>query len=380
MKNERKNNKNTIMLLLVIGLIIVIGLVMFIIFRDKITKQQINGPEILEPKSPVINFTDRQNIPIDDLEIIWSECNGADKYIYNIIMLCGLPENKDNEADSEGNITLAKDLNGTENRKVVINKNSILPNKWIKIAVASHYNDDKTYWKSIYVYVCAQEVKNNVSINVKKGTPILDGVIDDTESIFKIHSVDYESGEFLDSYDLKRQIKADFYLAWDDNLLYAAWEVKVDSLKLMPQNIYPALLWQYTCMQIMLSPGAPDANKNTYQKYIDKGNYLEIGVGILSDEQHTSYIWSYPDGVKAGMYNIDCKTKYNKTTKTLTYEIIIPSSLLGFDSFKTSDKIGCSYALSNQENFNEQPCMLEWQDSVLGLKNMDAGAILTLID
>lgn len=234
------------------------------------------------------------------------------------------------------------------------------------------------------------EVNTPVTAQYNQTAPTLDGVVVANEYGQMIHST-YDSDQFVSQYDTDKSVDSDFYMTWNKDSLYLSWVVNTD-------NHYPvsktadydndgtagtptdfAYMWQFSCVQFMLSTGAPDASQQIYQTGAWSGNYLEAGLSILSDGTSYKAIWSKPIGAESiTTDDFDFSGKRNETTNTTTYEVRIPWNKLGLENVNNNTQFGLTYSVSDQENFDIKPSMCEWQDAMLGNKNMDAGAVITL--
>ncbi|PKM63241.1 MAG: hypothetical protein CVU97_01060 [Firmicutes bacterium HGW-Firmicutes-21] len=229
----------------------------------------------------------------------------------------------------------------------------------------------------------------NARVTVKTTTtaPVINGVVEAGEYGEKIHSVDYSNSEFISSFDMDKSINADFYMTWTNDSLYMAWVVYTDGHWPIPINYdhngdgIPDLGYMYlfSCVQFMLCTGAPDASKVVYQTGAWSGNYLEAGLSVMSDGSSYKVAWSKPVGGEGlTVDSWDFMGKRNNSAKTTTYEVRIPFAALGMTNIGSGTQFGLTYAIGDQENFNIAPNMCEWQDAILGGKNMDKGAVITL--
>lgn len=235
----------------------------------------------------------------------------------------------------------------------------------------------------------AAPTNHKLDIQYIKKAPVLDGVVKTGEYGLKIHSVDYNNDQFLAAYDQKKLIEADFYMTWTDDSLYMAWVVYADEHTPIPEDYDGGLGWMYifSCVQFMLSTDAPDASKKVYQTAEWSGDYLEVGLSVMADGSSYKVAWSLPEGGKdLTVDDWDFSGKRDETKKTTTYEIRLPWKKTGIEKVGNGVQFGLTYAASNHdvppEAFNapvsEDVTMVEWQDAILGGKNMDAAAVVTL--
>jgi hypothetical protein len=232
-----------------------------------------------------------------------------------------------------------------------------------------------------------------ITFNYISTPPQVDGAVKAGEYGTKIHSVDYSKDEFLDAYDKDRSIKADFYAACDKNYLYMAWVVHTEINKFMEPGDYDDKkdgfteedlkhMWKYSCVQFIITPGAPKLNTTSYQTGEYSGDYLEVGLAIVAGESRKT-AWNYPTagkGLKPDHW--DFVGKRDDKANTTTYEVRIPWNKSGILKAGNGAQFGLTYAIGDQELFNDKDektqNMCEWQDGVLGGKKADAGAVITL--
>lgn len=401
--NEKQESKNTNLFYVLIALILAVGTVIaFMIFnpfkenmvfnpfKGNNENSNLNFSESSTLERPKINYNDGQVIELQDLNILWQECKDATTFKYKIITLAGQPNYKNINEGAEKNATLlSENIDGTNERFVTIKKENLQMGKWIKIAVAA-CNGQSQSWSSTYVYINWPADKNNTHISIKQqaSAPVADGIISANEYGEKIHSVNYSNKEFIAAYDTDKSIKADFYMSYDSEYIYAAWVVYTDNHWTVddynkdgktgtPDDL--TYMWKFSSVQFMLCVGEPDMDKKTFQTYQWTGNYLEAGLSILEGHKSESFIYSMPKGFE-GFAGADLNFcgKRNTENKTTIYEIKIPCKKIGFNKVEKDMKLGFSYAIGDQEDFDESPNMVEWQDAILGIKNMDAGATVIL--
>ncbi len=224
--------------------------------------------------------------------------------------------------------------------------------------------------------------------------PVVDGVVNVSEygSVFAMHSYSEDKSQFSDTddFDAYDNWDVEFYSAYDAENLYMAWVVKSDVHASLPMTdasgdgIFDELdypyMWQYSCVQFILTPGNPTSGENY------TGNYLEVGFGLDGDGGIIRAIWSYPAGVEEDDISIndwDAVIVRDDVNNTTTYEIAIPASMSGLATWGSKAQFGLSYAAAAQENFNDKPGMLEWQDACLGnggKKQPNNCAVMTLAE
>jgi hypothetical protein len=183
-------------------------------------------------------------------------------------------------------------------------------------------------------------------------------------------------------------------MTWTDDSLYMAWIVKtaghwpIDLTKDYNKDGTAdaakdgkdlGYMYMFSCVQFMMSTGAPDATKKVYQTAEWSGNYLEVGLSIQKDGQSKKIAWSKPKGGENLAVDAwDFSGARNDAAKTTTYEVRIPWNKSGVKTVGNNVKFGLTYAIGDQEDFDKAPNMCEWQDGILDGKNMDAGAVVNL--
>ena len=215
--------------------------------------------------------------------------------------------------------------------------------------------------------------------------PISDGVI--SESEYGAPVVSYRPGDaskgVITDYDAYGDWGFDFYTVWDENALYLAWEVHGGVFAPIPDSVAEAYdgglghMWEYSCIQYMVTPGAPELGSTDYQSDVINGNYTEGGI-CLRENGNTSFIeWSY-SRYSMNYGSASGKAVHDAEKGITTYELRLPWSMLGCFIVGRGSKVGLAFAVAAQEDFNKKNGMLEWQDAMLGGKNADAAAVLTL--
>lgn len=223
---------------------------------------------------------------------------------------------------------------------------------------------------------------------VKKGqaAPVPDGVVKAGEYVSKtpIHSFSANRSQFNTEHDEYGDWDVDFYTCWDADNLYLAWVVHSDIQVGMPSDKLSAAgglgnMWEYSCVQFILTPGAPGGTTK-YQTDKWAGNYLECGLTLVDNKEVGKIAWSAPVGLqKMDVNDWDGAIKRDDAAKTTTYEVRIPWKATGVQVKGDNAQFGLTYAASAQEQYTSvKKGMLEWQDGILGGKNADNAAVMTL--
>lgn len=224
---------------------------------------------------------------------------------------------------------------------------------------------------------------------VRKGqtSPVPDGVVKAGEYVSKtpIHSFSANRSQFNTEHDEYGDWDVDFYTCWDADYLYLAWVVHSDIQFGMPSEKLSAAgglgnMWEYSCVQFILTPGAPDGTPGKYQTAQWSGNYLECGLTLVDNKDAQKVAWSAPVGLTTMNTNDwDGAIKRDDAAKTTTYEVRIPWKATGVQVKGDNAQFGFTYAVAAQEQYTSvKKGMLEWQDAILGSKNADNAAVMTL--
>lgn len=224
---------------------------------------------------------------------------------------------------------------------------------------------------------------------VKKGqaSPVPDGVVKAGEYVSKtpIHSFSANRSQFNTDHDEYGDWDVDFYTCWNADNLYLAWVVHSDIQFGMPSDKLSAAgglgnMWEYSCVQFILTPGAPDGTPGKYQTAQWSGNYLECGLTLVDNKDAQKVAWSAPVGLTTMNTNDwDGVIKRDEAAKTTTYEVRIPWKATGVQVKGDNAQFGFTYAVAAQEQYTSvKKGMLEWQDAILGSKNADNAAVMTL--
>ncbi len=230
-----------------------------------------------------------------------------------------------------------------------------------------------------------------VEISYVDSAPSLDGVVQPGEYKMVINSSKVDTDEFIFALDEDKSVDSDFYMVWDDESLYMAWVVRADEHFPVATDVdYNndgvtgdaadlGHMWKYSCVQFMLCTGAPNKDEAKYQTGQWSGDYLEVGLSILANSESYKVAWSKPlSGQNLTTDDWDFVGKRDQEKKTTTYEVRIDWNKSGITQVGNGVQFGLTYAVSDQENYDNEKSMLEWQDAILDGKKMDAGAVITL--
>lgn len=252
---------------------------------------------------------------------------------------------------------------------------------------------------ALFVLPSAADDKINYKVDIPyvKTAPKIDGTVKANEygKSLPLHTYSESKSQFADTeHNELSNWDFDFHMAWDENNLYMAWVVKSDIHAGLPEKHFDndgniidgdfvesdyGWMWKYSCVQFILTPGVPDASKKQFQTSEWSGNYLEVGLCLTDGGKQCRIAWSKPTGADALDPNDwDAVIVRNDSKKTTTYEVRIPWNKSGLTERGDGVQFGLTYAVASQEFFDTKKGMIEWQDGMLGGKNADNAAIVTL--
>ncbi len=229
-------------------------------------------------------------------------------------------------------------------------------------------------------------------VNPKKA-PKQDGIIAKNEYGTRNALYSYKPGSGDDQVILEHDEYGDwgfdFYACWDENNLYMAWVVNSAVHAGLPVAVRDdtgsegglGQMWKYSCVQFILTGGAPKAGVTNYQTAQWSGDYLESGVTILDDGTPDKINWSVfggGDGLSPDDWDA-AAVRYDDKNQTV-YEVRVPWEKSGVYSVGNNQQFGLTYAVAAQEHYdNVKKGMLEWQDAILGGKQADNAGVITLV-
>lgn len=171
----------------------------------------------------------------------------------------------------------------------------------------------------------------------------------------------------------------EFYATWTDESLYLAWKVTTDYDYRIPDTLSDGWMYEYCCVQFIMTPGAPDSTVQKYQTAEWSGDYLEIGLCLKDDGNSYKVCWSQPQKVNGALSLTDWDFAGSREGKVTTYECRLPWNKTGVDAKGDDASFGLLWAVGAQENYDEVAHgLVEWQDGIIGGKNADNGAIMVL--
>lgn len=228
---------------------------------------------------------------------------------------------------------------------------------------------------------------DNEKVDIKYATkaPTVDGKVSSGEYVSALPTHDYSATSTeIASYQEHNKLTDlhyEFYICWTETDLYMAWKVYSSTFGALPEQYYTETgnMWMYSCVQFILTPGAPDNTKATYQTAQWSGNYLEVGLALREDGESCKVAWSKPAGAEAlTVDDWDAAIIRDEANKVTTYEVRLPWNKTGVQAIGNEAQFGLTYAVAGQEDYNVTPGMLEWPNAILGGKNADNAGIMTL--
>lgn len=217
--------------------------------------------------------------------------------------------------------------------------------------------------------------------------PTVDGEVKSGEYVdaFPIHAFDGTSPEIADyqQHNQSNDWNYEFYACWTETDLHMAWVVDSPVFGPLPEQYYTETgnMWMYSCVQFILTPGAPDNEIVQYQTSQWSGDYLEGGLCLNEDGESVKIAWSKPAAVSAFLSPEDWDCAIVRDGNVTTYEVRIPWNKTGVQAIGNEATFGLTYAVAGQEAHADAggvSMMLEWPDACLGGKNADNAAVITL--
>lgn len=250
---------------------------------------------------------------------------------------------------------------------------------------------------SALVIVPAAEAPNLVYVvEYTEDAPTVDGEIEVGEyGKYPIDSWAYADGAGEETFTLSNYLITDdedleieFYATWTEDDLYLAWKVVSKYRSLIPLDNMPegetgdGYMYNYCYVQLLMTPGAPDANVKKYQTAEWSGDYLDIGLCLKDDGQSYKVAWTQPLAANNSLTLSDWEFlgSLDESTGTFIYEVRLPWNKTGIEEKGEGARFGMNWAVGVQEHYtNVQQGIVEWVDGVAGGKNADAAPIIELI-
>lgn len=226
----------------------------------------------------------------------------------------------------------------------------------------------------------ARCVNSTLDVEYIKRTPYVDGVIGDGEySIYPTlsYSEDIEQFTNEDDHDEYDDWDFDFYISWNEYTLSMAWSVKTNVHSTVSESNLDDME-RYSSVRLIVTPAYPEAGLTKFQEY---KNYLEIGVCELDSNETGIKVFNLPIGVSedwSDHYELKSEVVRHEDKKLTVYEISIPWAITGIAVPAHDTELGVAFAVAAQEDYNVKKGVIEWNDAMLGEKNADNAAVVTL--
>ena len=205
------------------------------------------------------------------------------------------------------------------------------------------------------------------------GAPLVSWVLSDGE----------EDGIVLANYEIKDDpdLSIDFYATWTETDLYLAWKVHTKYDVRIPETEEDGWMYEYCCVQFILTPGAPDNSVKKYQTAEWSGDYLEVGLTMRDDGLSYKVCWSQPASAGSALQVSDWEFagSRDESKQISVYECRLPLNKTGIETKGDGAQFGLTWAVGAQEHYdNVTKGLVEWQDAIIGGKNADNAAIMTM--
>ena len=246
----------------------------------------------------------------------------------------------------------------------------------------------------------ADPVNAEYEVKFTKKAPNIDGTVESGEygqyPISSFDIKDYSDEFLLNHYKITDDdLSFDFWATWDADNFYMAWVVHTSYDSRIPDSEFAEIggnMWQYCCVQFIITPGAPNANEKKFQTAEWSGNYLEAGLTLRNDGKSSGVCWSQPEAAKGEFGPNDWEFAGSRDEKKgiTTYEVRLPFVKSGIATKGDGAQFGLTYAVAAQEHYLDDEKthgMVEWQDAILNKapfggrtgKNADNAAIMTMV-
>lgn len=206
------------------------------------------------------------------------------------------------------------------------------------------------------------------------GSPLVSWMVSDGE----------EDGIALALYEIKDDpnLSIDFYATWTETDLYLAWKVHTKYDFRVPDGIEDGYMYEYCCVQFILTPGAPDNSTKKYQTSEWSGDYLEVGLTMRDDGLSYKVCWSQPAAAGNALQTSDWEFAGSRDDdkEISIYECRLPLNKTGIEVKGDGAQFGLTWAVGAQENYEKvTKGLIEWQDAIVGGKAADNAAIMTMV-
>lgn len=217
--------------------------------------------------------------------------------------------------------------------------------------------------------------------------PVVDGEISSREYGSPLISWNVSDGEedgiVLANYEIEDDpdLSIDFYATWTDTDLYLAWKVHTKYDFRVPDDKEDGYMYEYCCVQFILTPGAPDNSVKKYQTAEWSGDYLEVGLTMRDDGLSYKVCWSQPSAAGSALQTSDWEFAGSRDggKEISVYECRLPLNKTGIEAKGDGAQFGLTWAVGAQENYETiTKGLIEWQDAIIGGKNADNAAIMVM--
>ena len=198
------------------------------------------------------------------------------------------------------------------------------------------------------VSVSAARVNEQIDVKFIKKAPVQDGVISRKEYGDVI--ISYKPGDDYDGvihdHDEYGDWGFDFYAAWDFDYLYLAWQVNSTVHGELPADVAKeddsglGNMWEYSCVQFIITPGEPKSDVIKYQTGQWNGNYMEGGVALVEGNTR-KILWSLFEGATTTANDWDATAVHN--SDNTVYEVRLPWKKSGVPAVGNDQKFGLTF-------------------------------------
>ena len=219
--------------------------------------------------------------------------------------------------------------------------------------------------------------------------PVIDGEIEDGEyGLFPVDAWSY--GDEFDEEEpifvtegnyaiTDDELSIEFYAAWDEENLYMAWKVYTKYDSRLPFDKDNGFMYEYCCVQFIMTVGAPNNTETKYQTAEWSGDYFEVGMCQRDDGNNYKICWSAPASVGSlADSNWEYAGSRDNDELVTVYECRLPWSKTGVQNIGDGAQFGLNWAVGAQENYNDTMGLVEYVDGILHGKNADNAAVFTL--
>ena len=182
------------------------------------------------------------------------------------------------------------------------------------------------------------------------------------------------------SHEIEDDLSIEFYATYDSENLYLAWKVYTKYDSRLPWDMEDGWMFEYCCVQFVITPGAPNNTEVRYQTAEWSGDYLEVGLCLRDDESCYKRCWASP-GTAGDLSDnqwefVGSRDDGNWLT---TYECRLPWSATGVEYEGCCTQFGLNFGVCAHENYADGMGIVEYVDGIAFGKNADNAVCFTLI-